>query len=83
MATPTAPQIIDDVRTQAAGWLDQLVLYWDQLFATEKSLCLAIITANGGGGGGGGGASVVAHEGYATITDGATVVNVPTVDIEP
>jgi|GWRWMinimDraft_5_1066013.scaffolds.fasta_scaffold20642_2 hypothetical protein len=79
MATPTAPQIIDDVRNEAAGWLDQLVLYWDRLFATEKSLCLAIITANGGGGGG---ASVVEHDGYATITDGATVVNVPTVDIE-
>lgn len=82
MATPTAPQIIDDVRNEAAGWLDQLVLYWDLLFATEKSLCLAIITANGGGGGGGG-ASVVEHDGYATITDGATVVNVPTVDITP
>jgi hypothetical protein len=81
MAKPTVPQIIDDVRNEAAGWLDQLVLYWDSLFATEKSLCLAIITANGGGGGGG--ASVEAHEGYATITDGATVVNVPTVDIEP
>lgn len=80
MATPTAPQIIQDVRDEAAGWLDQLVLYWDLLFATEKSLCLAIITANGGGGSG---ASVVEHDGYATITDGATTVNVPTVDITP
>ena len=79
MAKPTVPQILDDVRNEAAGWLDQLVLYWDSLFANEKQLCFAILQSRGGGGG----VTMSVEDGYVTLTDGVDTVNVPTQDITP
>lgn len=67
----TVEQIIEEVRTNAAGWQNTVILYWNRLHANEKSLIRVLAGSNGSG------VVIVDNGGYATISNGVETISVP------